>query len=74
MKNLLQLLTLESLESLKEMKIDYPYSAELLIEDLESNHVVGGLKFDTLRTMITHFTVSKSFETGFDVYSFFKGE
>ena len=72
MKNLFELLTQDTLVKLNKMEINYPNSAELLVDELKSNHIVGALKFDTLRTMITHFTISKSFETGFDVYSFFK--
>ena len=74
MKNLFERLTVESSNSLNEMIIDYPASAELLVRDLKFNDIVGNLKFDTLRTMITHFTKRESFVKGFDVYTFFEEE
>tara|TARA_R110000744_G_scaffold19900_10_gene52345 strand:+ start:2397 stop:2627 length:231 start_codon:yes stop_codon:yes gene_type:complete len=74
MKNLFEGLTEESRNSINEMIIDYPTSAELVIRDLKSNDIIGNLKFDTLRTMIMHFTETGTFAMGFDVYSFFKEE
>ena len=72
MRNLFERLTVTSSNSLNEMIIDLPTSAELLMRDLKSNDIIGNLKFDTLRTMITHFTRTGSFVQGFDVYTFFK--